>query len=150
MLSCNKIFISNFQWLQLKQDHPKLNSFLNGALLRIKEKKLNLNLHWRYGSLWLLQEESVFWITFLRKKNEQSRVFSVNMAATDGIFCIQVWLESHRVDRVPRGPFAESAGQEARQPNGPLWRGRPDPRGVLRADQWKPPLTFKDPQGQRR
>ena len=54
------------------------------------------------------------------------------------------------MDRVPCGPSAQSAGQEAGQPDGPLRRRGPDPRGVLRAGQRGPPLTLKHPQGQRR
>lgn len=54
------------------------------------------------------------------------------------------------MDRVSGGPSAQPAGQEARQPDGPLRRGRPDPRGVLRAGQREPPLAAEHPQGQRR
>ena len=48
------------------------------------------------------------------------------------------------------GPSAQSTGQEARQPDGPLRRRGPDPRGVLRAGQREPPLTIEHAQGQRR
>lgn len=54
------------------------------------------------------------------------------------------------MDGVPCGPSAQSAGQEAGQPDSAVRGRRPDPRGVLRAGQREPSLALKHAQGQRR
>lgn len=148
----HKILISNFHQLQLKQACSAFNPS-KGCPTENNEVIGTESVFLHQPGLYTRSSGKGFVSLSFRTKPEKSEeTFSriTNHLCHHGILLIQIWLENYRVDRVPRGPFAQSAGQEACQSDSPLWRRCPDPGNILHTNQRQHALPWKYTEGQRR